>query len=136
MNILVVTSHDLINDFSGTPKHILKLVKEYAKQGHKVLVLHLKKSLNFKIVKFEYNDHLNVNELSIWHWLTTSISIVKKFKPQVCIAFTYGAAVRFLPILKLYKNDLSKFSKQNNNNLYLKREEYPLILGQDYHHLQ
>ncbi|MDJ0898540.1 MAG: glycosyltransferase family 4 protein [Xenococcus sp. MO_188.B8] len=103
MNILVVTSHDILNDISGTPKHILKLVSEFAKRNHKVLVLHLKYCANQKLTKYDYQYGVFVYEIPPIQWFLGSLKLIKDFDAQVCIAFTYGAAGRFLPVLKIYE---------------------------------
>lgn len=101
MKILAITSHNVLTDRSGTPKHILKIASEIAEREHEIILFHLKFAFSFKIVKQESDHKIIVYEIPFLYWLFGSLKLIKDFQPQVCIAFTNGAACRFIPVLAI-----------------------------------
>lgn len=101
MKILAITSHNVLTDSSGTPKHILKIVTEIAERGHEIILFHLKFAFGFKIVKQKSDREIIVYEIPFFYWLFGSLKLIKDFQPQVCMAFTNGAACRFIPVLAI-----------------------------------
>jgi glycosyltransferase involved in cell wall biosynthesis len=104
MRILIVTSHDIINDHSGTPKHIQKISQRLAQLGHKILIIHLNR--NIRSSKVTDLQNYSVHELPPQQWILSAYHLTKNFSPSACIAFTSGAAVRFLPVLSVLKTPL------------------------------
>ena len=100
MKILAITSHNILHENSGTPKHIFKIVSSLAARDFHVIVLYL----NFQatsplVVKKDNTYGIDVYEIPFIHWFLTPYKLIQQFQPQACIAFTNGAACRFLPVL-------------------------------------
>jgi glycosyltransferase involved in cell wall biosynthesis len=101
MKIVAVTSHNILTDSSGTPKHILKIASEIAERGHEIILFHLKFTFGFKVVKQKSDRGIIVYEIPFLYWLFGSLKLIKDFQPQVCMAFTNGAACRFIPVIAI-----------------------------------
>ena len=93
MKLLAVTSHDILNDSSGTPIHILKILSALALRGFQISVLYLKSDLSlFSNVQHHHKNKLDVYEVPVRYWFSFSRKLALGKNPKVCIAFTNGAA--------------------------------------------
>lgn len=100
MKLLAVTSHDILSDSSGTPIHILKILSALALRGFQVSVLYLKSDLNlFSNVQHHHKNGLDIYQVPVRYWFSFSRKLVIETDLKTCIAFTNGAASRFLPVL-------------------------------------
>ena len=104
MRVLIITSHEILKDESGTPKHIRKVVIELSSRNIDVCVVYLtfKSKCSSKISCKEQANVL-MYKLPLLEWIYGSKKIIEAFRPDVFLAFTSGAACRFLPLLWMYK---------------------------------
>lgn len=104
MRVLVITSHKILNEESGTPKHIRKILIGLSSRNLELCVIHLETRSKhlFNIFREEYNE-FEVHTLPLLRWITESRKLIKEFQPDAFLIFTNGAACRFLPLLWLYK---------------------------------
>ncbi len=107
MRVLIITSHRIIEDTGGTPKHIKKLVSGLQSSDIEVRVIHL--SLRSKsLLNSSQQEYQGVQILTIpiLKWISESRRAIEAFQPDAFFAFTSGAACRFLPLLWLYRRPL------------------------------